>query len=165
MEDAAQQKPDRDRLRRAVEQCGFWFVDIPRTSSSSVRSELGQAFGPAYSKSNLLERQFSAPQIYGDHIPGMEVLQYLGPGLWEKIFKFSIVRNPWDRIHSLYRYQLKTSNIPLDWSFDEYIERLSNADKTTPYFRYNPLRFRMVDMLAMRSFMRPCSSNSQFSFP
>lgn len=138
---------NRYRLRRAVAQSGFWFVDIPRTSSSSVRSELGQVFGQSYSKSNLIEHEFSAPQIWEDHIPGVEMLEILGSRLWEKIYKFSIVRNPWERIHSQYRYQIKVSKVPRDWSFDEYVDRLSNADGTDPYFSYNPLRYRMVDFL------------------
>ena len=142
---------DRHRLRRAVERSGFWFVDIPRTSSSSVRTELGEVFGQAYSKANLFEREFSAAQIWEDHVPALEVLKYLGPRIWKKIYKFSIVRNPWERIHSQYRYQMKASNIPQDWSFDEYIDRLSNADSADRYFRYNPLRYRMVDFLMDRN--------------
>ena len=34
---------------------GFWFVDIPRTSSTSIRVELGQQYGPAYAKANGIE--------------------------------------------------------------------------------------------------------------
>ena len=32
-------------------------MDIPRTSSSSIRAELGKIYGPPYGKMNLIEKE------------------------------------------------------------------------------------------------------------
>jgi len=121
--------------------CGFWFVDIPRTSSSSIRIELGINFGPPYGKKNLLESKYSSEQIFPDHLTSSEMINIIGMESWQKIFTFSIVRNPWDRILSLYFYRKIKNNIPESWSFTDYILNLEGATDKTNYFEYQGFRY------------------------
>ena len=93
----------------SIRKNGFWFVDIPRTSSSSIRSELGKHFGRAYGKTNVNEREYQTPQIFRDHITARKMKALLGNKTWESIFTFTIVRNPWERIFSMYHYRKKRS--------------------------------------------------------
>ena len=103
---------------------GFWFVDIPRTSSTSIRTELSENIsiefckklapsGIAYHSERYFEqsrylRYINSSKIlnhtYSSHISAKKVKRILGgDALWSKIFTFSIVRNPWDRAFSSFR--------------------------------------------------------------
>jgi hypothetical protein len=126
---------------------GFWFVDIPRTSSSSIRIELGKQFGEAYGKSNLLEQKYSMNQIFPDHLPAKEMINILGEDNWKKIITFSIVRNPWSRIFSLYNYRKEKKNIPVEWTFSDYVKKLERAEPFDTFFKYHGFRFGSSDFL------------------
>lgn len=112
----------------SVARHGFWFVDIPRTSSSSIRYELGKQFGKAYAKENRVEKEFSQEQIFRDHRTAQEMSDKLGRLIWNRIFTFTMVRNPWDRTHSMYNFRKKVDTIPQEWSFREYVLALKNRE-------------------------------------
>lgn len=40
----------RSRMRRRIQDAGFWFVDIPRTGSTSLKQALGELYGEAFGK-------------------------------------------------------------------------------------------------------------------
>ena len=122
--------------RLSVAYHGFWFVDIPRTSSSSIRIELGKSFGRAYAKKNIVEKEYSAPQFLKDHIPAREMQVLLGRSIWDRIYTFTMVRNPWDRTYSMFQYRLrKERNIPNQWSFQDYVYALNRATCDTEFFK------------------------------
>jgi len=106
---------------------GFWFVDIPRTSSSSIKVELGRRYGLPYGKSNLIDHEYSTRQGIGDHIPARFMRQYLSDKSWENIFTFTLVRNPWDRQVSMYFYRLRKGHFTEKLGFRDYILRLQDA--------------------------------------
>lgn len=139
--------------RRAIKQvrkAGFWFVDIPRTSSSSIKAEFGRKFGPAYAKTNLIESEYASPQLIEDHATAVTMRSMLGRESWNKLYTFTFVRNPYDRIASLYHYLRKRNEIPCEWSFSEFVSRLVDADSKTPYFRFHGLRYGAVDFILDR---------------
>lgn len=106
---------------RQIRRHGLWFVDIPRTSSSSIKVELGQIFGKAYGKSNLLDKEYSQAQIFPDHVPAQQMREIIGKELWATLFAFAVVRNPWDRMVSLFTYRKKLGDLPKNISFKNYI--------------------------------------------
>ena len=110
---------------------GFWFVDIPRTSSSSIRAELGKFYGIPYGKSNTFDKKHSSPQIFKDHLPAKRMRQILGPEIWDRIFTFTFVRNPWDRIVSIYNWRRKIGKISHELTFRDYILELKRAHRGT----------------------------------
>jgi hypothetical protein len=126
---------------------GIWFIDIPRTSSSSIRIELGRRYGIVYGKTNLIEKEFVSEQIFPDHLTALEMVNILGETIWNKLFTFSIVRNPWDRILSMYFYRRIKQNIPDNWSFSDYVIELGKATEKSNYFEYHGFRYGAADYI------------------
>jgi len=112
---------------RQIKKNGFWFIDIPRTSSTSIRVELGKDFGLAYGKSDVFEKRFKQIQIIPNHIPALRMQEMLGKEEWEKLFTFTLVRNPWDRMVSFYHYRLKSKLLRPDMEFREFIIKLKTS--------------------------------------
>jgi hypothetical protein len=110
-----------------VLKAGFWFVDIPRTSSTSIRAELGKEFGKVHGKRRVDDQSFATEQVFIDHMPAIKMKKTLGNIIWNNIFKFSIVRNPWARTYSMYSYRKKKANIRNDMSFKDYVLALEKA--------------------------------------
>ena len=134
-----------------IRRCGVWFVDIPRTSSSSVRAELGKHFGFPYGKINIMEKQHAGSQMFPDHMLAKDMRAILGENTWNKIFTFTIIRNPWERVYSLYKYRQKVGNISNDINFTDYIINLQNAFNSKEFsdtlFSYPPHRYAAADYL------------------
>lgn len=112
-----------DTLAR-IKETGFWFVDIPRTSSSSIKVELGMAYGFPYGKSNLLEKQYSTNQGIDDHLSVKKLKDFMGAEMWRGLYSFSFVRNPWDRMVSMYFYRLLKKAYSEQFTFRDYILQL-----------------------------------------
>ncbi len=132
---------------KQILQGGFWFVDIPRTSSSSIRVELGKRFGEAHGKFDLIEKKHAIEPLFKNHIPAQEMSSFLSYSKWDKLFTFTVVRNPWDRTHSLFRY-LQKDNRFLGWSFREYITTLEKCyKKKEKPFRHHSIRYGAYDYI------------------
>jgi len=100
------------------------FIEIPKTASTSIREIIGHPIKPHLDigeirDSLIHEARFSEsvnPQQWADDI----VSAY---------FKFTVVRNPWDRVVSLY---LRREGIQPSGhiSFDEFVERIEYSSDT-----------------------------------
>ena len=140
------------RYRQAlasVRKAGVWFVDIPRTSSSSIRTELSVALGPAFGKSDLIDSVHNIPfQTIPSHQTALEMQQRLGRKAWGEMFTFSIVRNPWDRMFSLYSYRKAVGEIDSSLSYDDYLKLFFAPPETegSPYL-YHGYHYQSADYL------------------
>lgn len=134
-------------VRKELYYGNVWFVDVPRTSSSSIKVELHKNFGLIFGKKNLTEQSFISTQIIPNHIPAKFMRRALGGKIWDSLFTFSIIRNPWDRMVSMYHYRkIQVKNIPEDMTFSEYIYLL-NKDRGTGLFKYHGYYFSNADYL------------------
>jgi hypothetical protein len=124
-----------------------WFVDVPRTSSSSIKVELQKHFGLIFGKKNLTDKSLISTQIIPNHIPAKVMRMAVGEEIWDKIFTFSFVRNPWDRMVSLFHYRkIVAKNIPENMTFSEYIYLL-RRDRGTGLFQYHGYYYGNADYL------------------
>ena len=107
------------------------FVEVPKTASTSIRAVLGKPWMPHLSLweiKNHMENYWT--QRGGRKDRALEVLYLclsqerrheMGRKQFETYFKFGFVRNPWDRVVSLYERNeaLQPRN---KMSFDEFVE-------------------------------------------
>jgi len=94
----------------------FIFIHINKTAGMSIEKALG-----------LNEKQ---------HFTAIEFRQKIGAKKWERVFKFSIVRNPWDKVVSQYFHRLKTNQIGLgDYRIDfkEWV-KLTYGEQNPKYY-------------------------------
>lgn len=100
----------------------FLFIHINKTGGSSIEKALG---------------------IRSEHKTALEKMQQLGSRAWEKKYKFTIVRNPWDKVVSHYLYRVKTNQTALGVSsidFKEWV-RLTYHEQDPEYMDI-PLMFK-----------------------
>lgn len=50
------------------------------------------------------------PRRYRRHMRAARVRKLLPPGVWESYYKFCVVRNPWDRLVSMYFWRTRNSD-------------------------------------------------------
>lgn len=60
-------------------------------------------------------------QRYKSHLPATDVRWRLGRQTWDRYYKFSVERNPWDKAVSDYFWRRR--NFPREISFDEWLPR------------------------------------------
>jgi len=84
----------------------FLFTHIPKTAGTSIEESLFhyQDFEYATSPHNIMQQ-------YKDYLPRE---------LFDSMFKFCFVRNPWDLMVSSYKYWIRQNSI--DMTFDEWID-------------------------------------------
>ncbi len=107
---------------RKIKKIGYWFVDIPRTSSTSVRVSMNKSFGFPYGKKDTFEKEYSTYSPYQDHLTAQQAKELLGEKTWDKINKFTIVRNPYERLISIYFYNLITKEIHQSMSINDFVK-------------------------------------------
>ena len=99
----------------------FIFVHINKIGGMSVEKVLG------------LEKQ---------HITALEYRKTMSQKKWDKAFKFSFVRNPWDKVVSHYFHRIKTNQTGLGINpivFKEWV-KLTYGDQNPKYYD-NPKYF------------------------
>lgn len=71
----------------------FVFIHINKCAGTSVGTAIG-----------LPKKQ---------HLTALEVIDLIGESAWRSAFKFTIVRNPWDKVVSHYKHRIKTGQTGL----------------------------------------------------
>lgn len=115
----------------------FIFIHNYKVAGTSVREAL-QVFSipPKESYLNWIGQKLHVlPQSsdFPDHVSAPELKAQLSPKYFEKYYKFSFVRNPWDWQVSLYHYARQQKNhhqyeATMAMSFDDYIRWRINED-------------------------------------
>lgn len=108
----------------------FVFIHINKTAGTSI----GKAIGLPVK----------------DHLTAMEVIARVGEEKWNQAYKFTFVRNPWDKVVSHYEYRRKKNKTGIDSNniaFPEWVKMTYGENKNPVYYN-NPRSFQpQVDWL------------------
>lgn len=113
-------------------QCPFIFLWMPKVAGMSISGALKVQFGMRYlSLENAPKRwepQLKGVTFYHSHVPALVDKGYVLSDWVDKAFKFAFVRNPWDRLVSLYHW--------LRWEkkmdFHTFIEQVTEGNYVRP---------------------------------
>ena len=86
----------------------FVFVHIPKTGGTSIQVALRGAaitLGLVGMSTPDQREKLGITDAWLHHIPAIELRHILGTAAWDRFFKFAFVRNPWERLVSLYHFQ------------------------------------------------------------
>lgn len=151
----------------------FIFVHIPKCAGTSVRKALKSAGvrldfeGPVRPEHQV---RYAIDEKWLHHLPAPALKRILPENVWEEFFKFTFVRNPWDRLVSKYHFnkQVHATN-PMfrirrpEWSraldnsgsFDEWIrEALSTSGRSWASLRMKMANCLWTSWAAMKTWSR-----------
>ena len=115
------------------------FVEVPKTGSTSIRAILGKAYIPHLNLVEIKTLMENSWTHFGGRTNRIRGALYqllpqqrkidIGRRQFEGYFKFGFVRNPWDRVVSLYE---RTEPIQMKdkMSFDEFVDWIQFSSAT-----------------------------------
>ncbi len=115
------------------------FVEVPKTGSTSVRAILGKAWKPHLNLWQIKNHM----ENYWTHFGGTKnrILEVIYPALskerrkeigqkqFETYFKFGFVRNPWDRVVSLYERN-EAGTLKDKMTFEQFVDWIQYSSAT-----------------------------------
>jgi len=102
----------------------YIFVHINKTAGTSV----GRAIGLPVK----------------DHLTAKEIIGRIGKQNWNSAYKFTVIRNPWDKVVSLYEYRRKKNKTQIASGgirFTEWV-KLTHTENRNPFYYNNVKSFQ-----------------------
>ena len=111
----------------------FIFIHIPRTAGTRVSKSICKRIGVKNWKkfigepSSLIEGKVeeNGEWVGNKHIRAKKLKKLVGGKVWKSYFKFSFVRNPWDRAISVYLHNRKNSKLKNVWPKSKKMFRIA----------------------------------------
>lgn len=107
------------------------FVEVPKTASTSIRSVIGNPSKPHLNIVQIREKFISSQlETLNDNM-NLSKEDALTQALnkFNSYFKFGFVRNPWDRVVSLYNRK-EGMQLSDKMSFEQFVEWIQNSSDT-----------------------------------
>ena len=103
--------------------CRYSYVRIPKTGSASLNRSLYNATNEAFAfRASSPERKnmlLQSPPDWWCHYSASWQKEIVGAQTWDKIFSFSVVRNPFERLYSLWKFSKISEDHNL--TFEEWV--------------------------------------------
>jgi len=120
----------------------FLFIHIPKTGGNSIQTVLKEFSGDQIVIEEGLPEDKEGFEVvnprYGTrkHSTLCKYYASMDPGLYNQLFKFTVVRNPWDRMVSHY---FSPHRGPVQWNRQQFIEIVKFASTLRDYVTVLPL--------------------------
>ena len=106
-----------------------------------------RAFPAEQALKRLLRRVGSKPMRLREHMPAEAVRALVGPDRWARYRKVSVVRDPWARLMSLWRWRARRDGIDVD--FERFLAAIESGqrerEKAVGARRWSNLPFYAID--------------------
>lgn len=154
----------------------FIFIHIPKTAGTSFEEYFFKQGYLEKSSASLWGRISDADWIrdyhfdikhtsYLHHLTWFQIKEIIGEEKWERFFKFSIIRNPWDRMVSLYFHHIKNYDNPFsvcykkeyEKSFPDFLFKRKHFPKPYSFFLCDQNGTLMADYLIRFENLKECS--------
>jgi len=94
------------------QEAGYVFIHVPKCAGMSItssltRSERSRQFGALPGLQEIVAREngVSSETVYvAGHARARDIRTWLGADAYEQLLSFAVVRNPWERLRSLYHF-------------------------------------------------------------
>ena len=139
------------------------FVEVPKTGSTSVRAILGKAWKPHLNLWQIKQLMETSWTEFGGRTNRIMAALYLflpeerrretGRKQFESYFKFGFVRNPWDRVVSLYE-RTEALQLRNEMSFEQFVDWIRVQQRHMRAFVAAPLSTRLVCRCKRKSVSR-----------
>ena len=95
--------------------------------------QLADQFGLIFAKKKVFGgRAGTKFSFFPSHRRATDMIEFMGEAKWKQLKSFSIVRNPYERMFSLYQYRLKLKEIPGNIKYEDYILQVVRAKQGLP---------------------------------
>lgn len=105
--------------------------DWPRWLRSAAMSRVTGA-------EKALRARSRAPKRYWDHMPAASIRERIGDDIWNHYYKFSVERNPWDKMVSRYFWDPKKRKT--DLSFRDFVLSGQGLRSNFEYYTLNGIQ-------------------------
>ena len=112
------------------EKSDYIFVHINKAAGTSIIKIIGKPFRK--------------------HLTAKEIIKVIGQDKWDKAYKFTVVRNPWDKVVSQYKHNIKNniSNMAKkEISFKDWVASTYGKNKVEYYYNRPQLFLPQVEWL------------------
>ncbi|MCK4947010.1 MAG: sulfotransferase family 2 domain-containing protein [Candidatus Aureabacteria bacterium] len=101
------------------------FIHIPKSAGTSINAALGigrEGIQSLFGKISEEEKaKYGLTHTYWHHCPISLIKPFIPEGTFNKYFKFTFLRNPWDRLVSLYLYYKRINRLDNIDAFNQWI--------------------------------------------
>ena len=109
----------------------FLFIHIPKTAGTSIKTELEKYGERNHYEEKKLLGLYKKKHAFYPHTTASELIDTIGEKPLKNIFKFAFVRNPWDRMLSLYTFTLLSAQKRLEHKLTRKDHISEEDDKKT----------------------------------
>lgn len=108
----------------------FIFIHINKTAGTSIIKVIGKPFRK--------------------HLTAKEIIKTIGQKKWNNAYKFTVVRNPWDKVVSQYKHNVKLNKNQMTKkpiSFKDWVSRTYGKNKDLKYYGRPQMYLPQVEWL------------------
>ena len=130
----------------------FIFTKTSKTAGTSIESYFEKYCMPEgeWEESHAREEYISDTGIIGyrgsdaalkkptwvNHLSAQKIRELIGSSIWDKYFKFTVIRNPFDKLISAFHFQIRNSSLSAEKEIELFTDWIKNSNLIIDRDRY-----------------------------